>query len=151
MNEQLQMAMIELIKKANGGIDTSINFLSNEIPDVVMQVLLWHGVKSAIWFVFFFACSVIAIRSAIKYKPADAIAELDAAYDCGESWTRFSRGSQLTSTKFDNAKEFAYPKFWILCSFSIISCMATVINIDWLKILIAPKLYLIEYAAALVK
>ena len=151
MNEQLQNALVELINKASGGIDTSVNFLSAELPDVVMQVLLWHGVKSAIWFVFFFVCSAISVRAAIKYKPANAIAELDAAYERGEEWTRFNGRSQLTSNKFDMAKDFVYPKFFVLCAIAVVFCMATMASTGWLQILIAPKLYLIEYAATLVK
>ena len=46
MNEQLQEALAELLGKANNGIDTAGNFLASELPEVIQQLLMWHGVKS---------------------------------------------------------------------------------------------------------
>ena len=41
MNEQLQQALVKVIEKANSGVDASISFLSDQLPDVVHQLLTW--------------------------------------------------------------------------------------------------------------
>ncbi|AGH31896.1 hypothetical protein VPIG_00038 [Vibrio phage PWH3a-P1] len=48
MNEQLQQALAQIIEKAMTGLDQTVDFLSAEVPDVIYQLLLWYGVKSAI-------------------------------------------------------------------------------------------------------
>lgn len=142
MNDQLQNALVEIINKASSGIDTSISFLSAELPDVVNQVLIWHSLKSAIMFLFFAACAVIAIRSAVKYEVERGVKALRDAYDRGESWIRTRYGTEERSAK--------YGKLIRLLASFILSLIA-LSNITWLQILVAPKLYLIEYAATLVK
>lgn len=153
MNEQLQKALVELINKASGGIDTSVSFLSAEIPDVVMQILMWQGVKSAIMFLFFFSCSILCIRSALKYNPDAEIEVLNAAYDRGDEWTRFmgNKSTSTTSHKYDALKAMARPQKYLRYIASFFMCLITLSNIEWLQILVAPKLYLIEYASSLVK
>ena len=47
MNEQMQQALIKIIEKANSGVDASINFLGDQLPDVVHQLLTW-GLLSSI-------------------------------------------------------------------------------------------------------
>jgi hypothetical protein len=45
MNEQLQQAITKMIEKALSDLDAGAEFLAGEIQDVVMQLMLWHGVK----------------------------------------------------------------------------------------------------------
>lgn len=151
MNEQLQKALAEIISKASSGIDTSISFLSAELPDVVHQVLIWHSLKSAIMFLFFATCAAIAIRSAVKYDSNHSMKELRDAYERGEPWTRYYPNSPMTSTKYDAAARSAKYGKLIRISLSFVLSLFALSYITWLQILVAPKLYLIEYAATLVK
>lgn len=48
MNEQLQQAIQQLIDKGLSGVDSSVDFLQQEIPDFVMQLLMWHGIYNFI-------------------------------------------------------------------------------------------------------
>lgn len=124
MNEQLQKALAELLGKANDGIDTAGEFLASELPDVIQQLLMWHGIKSLVECVFgLFVLLIIFIY--IKTIPK-YIKEIDD-----------SEAVVLS----------------IICS--CIGCVALFfygaykINIEWLQIWIAPKVWLIEYAAKL--
>jgi hypothetical protein len=42
-----------LLGKANNGIDTAGDFLASELPEVIQQLLMWHMTVNIIWsFVF---------------------------------------------------------------------------------------------------
>jgi len=126
MNEQLQEALAELLGKANNGIDTAGDFLASELPDVIQQLLMWHGVKS-------FIISLICILTPfIIYKISVKIARLTWMADGGDPW--------------------GYPHVivptGVIGGIALVACTAN-INLTWLQIWIAPKVWLIEYAASL--
>ena len=52
MKEELQTALVELIQKTLQGVDSTKDFLTAEIPDVVEQLLLWHGTYTFVEFAF---------------------------------------------------------------------------------------------------
>lgn len=119
MNEELQKALAEIL---NSAIDAK-DFLLSEMPDVINQLLWWHGVKSGLLCLFGAVILLMVynismrIHNKIKNKYWDETVYLAVAFIGG-----------------------------------LVSVIATfeLINLDWLQILIAPKLYLIEYAAKLV-
>lgn len=129
MNEQLQNALAEIIQKATTGIDAATEFLAAEMPDVVYQLLLWYGVKSAI---------MCALGAALILLWLYA-------------WCKFSgpcKGINLTHFEDEVSPHFmaSLAVMWIPLALS-----ASMLNLDWLQIAIAPKIWLIEYAATLVK
>lgn len=114
MNEELQRALAEIL---NGAIEAK-DFLLSEMPDVINQLLWWHGVKSGLatlTFVLVWVGVVLLWRKLIKGDGDEDV---------------FLFCAVLTT-------------MW-----SIVGWMFP--SLDWLQILIAPKLYLIEYAAKLV-
>ena len=126
MSEELQKALGELLSKANNGINTAGDFLAAELPDVIQQLLMWHGVKSLIVFLL---CLIIPI---IFYRLSMKIARS----------TFLSDGKEL----------FDYPHVIIpmaIMSIVILVVSTARINVTWLQIWIAPKVWLIEYAAKL--
>ena len=150
MNEQLQKALVELIGKASNGIDASVSFLSAEIPDVINQLLLWYATKSAVQFfvgILFIAIGVKIFKMKISMSKESA----KKAYEYGESWTRYRLSSQVTSIEYDRI--IGMPNFWKEKVSGVFVVMFGVmwLNIDWLQILIAPKIWLIEYASQLAK
>ena len=50
MNEQLQLAVSTLIQTSLNAIDKGTAFLSNQIPEVIQQLLLWKAIASFIEF-----------------------------------------------------------------------------------------------------
>jgi len=125
MNEQLQAALLSILNSTISAATVAKDFLLAEIPEVIRQLLIWKAVESGIWFglgVVLTALSVFVLTKAVKFWKA-GYEKMDAAMFCSVA-TVLSGGCGI--------------------------CF-TFTNLTWLKILIAPKLYLIEYAASLVK
>ncbi len=150
MNEQLQNALIDIIGKVNSGIDASVSFLSAEIPDVLHQLLVWYAVQSAIECIV--GMLIIAAGAkifTIKFGKSKEQALSD--YESGKQWTRYCGSDRVTSTEYDWI--MAMPDHWKAKALGAVASIIGIawISIDWLKILIAPKIWLIEYASHLAK
>lgn len=127
MNEQLQQAITKMIEKALSGLDAGAEFLAGEIPDVVMQLMMWHGVYNLLMMVI--GIALVILWCVVESKIYKHMVANDADH---QDWV-----------------------FSILIGL-IPRCVAggvcySLINLEWLKIWIAPKVWLIEYAASLVK
>lgn len=121
MNEQAQKILEDLLKKASNGIDSAVSFSQAQIPDVIQQLLMWNAVSSA-------GIQIICVMAIIA-----------CVYLMIFAWNEGDDGEAVLAVLF----------FTVVGS---IACIVVIFNnFDWLKILLAPKLYLIEYAASLVK
>ncbi|MEI7177090.1 hypothetical protein [Pectobacterium carotovorum] len=126
MNEQAQKVLADLLQKASNGIDSAVSFSQAQIPDVVHQLLLWNAVSSALYQLLVVAFVSVYAFSAVR------------AANSKESWS--------------NAKEIAVIGWIVIGGLAgLVLILFSFKNFDWLKILIAPKLYLLEYAARLIK
>ena len=110
-------------------VTTAKDFLVTEIPEVVIQLLLWHGVES--FLVFFFGVLLVV-----------------ANLFCIKVW------KNIFNYCLEESEPHGSPL--LLVPIVIVGLMSipifhTITNITWLKIWIAPKLYLLEYTADLVK
>lgn len=128
MNEQLQKALVELIGKASNGIDASISFLSAEIPDVIHQLLMWYAIESA-------AYSIIGVAIAIAWFHSEKLA-LKKTVEWG--WDRKDIG-------------MVYGLLGMFPRIGAFTTICIMVNLDWLQIWVAPKIWLIEYASQLAK
>lgn len=173
MNEEASKILSGLLQKASDGIDAAVSFSQAQVPDVVHQLLVWKFTISLIYFLaglaiiplWLFAykksSSLLASLSGgrserIKQQKEDA----RAAYKAGDSWTRHGGSGSTTSIEFDRIMEqdpgiisrtLIHPlSFCITGCFSLFMAICF-INLKWLQIWLAPKLYLLEYAASLVK
>jgi hypothetical protein len=129
MNEQLQLALASIIGTANEGVAAGVNFLSAEIPEVVYQLLLWHGVKAFVGF-------VLALLLIPAYLWAERKAYL-SAYGV-EGWD----GEDVA---------FCWGLMGMLVRIPVIMVIFSYLNLEWLQIWLAPKVWLIEYVAQLAK
>ena len=135
MNEQLQLAVSTLIQTSLNAIDKGTTFLSNQIPEVIQQLLLWKAVASFIEFssgIFIIGGTFAWLIYQYKY------------------WTT------TIETKWETTKQRISGEngpFVLLNFFFIIPLIygSSCINLIWLQIWIAPKLYLIEYAKDFLK
>ena len=125
MNEQLQAAITALIEKASNGADAGFAFLTAEIPDVVYQLLLWHGVKS-----FVTSIIVLLLIPVWVYFDRKVYHVACKSDDDGDLWLGWGVWGCI----------LRIPAFILACTY---------LSIDWLQILIAPKVWLIEYVASL--
>jgi hypothetical protein len=127
MNEQLQDALTELLGKANNGIDNASNFLVAELPEVIQQLLLWHGVYNFVLFIGGLLLALAIVFADFKmYKVAKDWSDVD-----------FKSGYLLVGS-------FGRIFLWAIV-------LVGMLNLEWLQIWIAPKVWLLEYAASLAK
>lgn len=167
MNEELQQAIVKVIESMTGVAQSAYSFGAEQMPEVIEQLLFWETTKSAL----FFALSLMLLVSAcfgLRYMFSDdRLAERKAAanaarnaYKAGESWTRYGGGGSVTSSKYDEiiykeGAKIATDEDLAIVIFLLVSCglsfYCSLSSLTWLKILIAPKVWLIEYAAGLVK
>lgn len=128
MKEQLQQAVQKLIDKGVSGIESGVDFLQQEIPDYVMQLLMWHGVYNFI----LMAISIFGLLLwvVIEVKLFKKLETMDLSE---QDWI-FGHGMLGSIVRI--------VPFVIVCAN---------MNLEWLKIWIAPKVWLVEYAASLVK
>ena len=132
MNEELQKALVELLSKANSGIDAASGFLVAELPEVIQQLLMWHGIYNFIMMMVAVAC--ISIASTLYVKVIKNLNNKD-------HWATNS-----TATDFSPSGGLS-----LILSIVLIIVFFFCMNIEWLQIWIAPKLWLLEYAAQLTK
>lgn len=143
MNEQLEQAITKLIEKALNGIDAAGDFMAGEIPEVVNQLLVWHAVESFIWFAAFATLSAIFLIGR-----GGAISKLLKQKEDGEPWTKCNWSSSVASPEFSMLIVY---NCYCRPIFAALSAGMAIASSDWLKIIIAPKLYLLEYAASIVR
>lgn len=130
--------LLGLIQKASDGVDSAVAFSQAQIPDVISQLLLWNAVASGILCILGIALVVI---------PLITLYWLTRQLSNKAGWAHDKR-YETTSNLWDG----------LFCSnlfIGGITIIAGVViaakNFDWLKIWLAPKLYLLEYAASLLK
>lgn len=140
MNEQANKILVDLLQKASNGIDAAVSFSQAQVPDVIHQLLVWSSVQSAIFQVF----GLLFLIGALKLPGFASRARKN-----GEKWTAYDGRP--------NDKWFISSLPYDACTIvspiagTMLGILMITFNFDWLKIWLAPKLYLIEYAASLVK
>lgn len=124
-SQGLEGALVDIIQQVSGGVKQGVSFLQQEIPDVVKQLLMWKLV----------AHLLSASLSFIALIPLTWLFKI--------TWDM--------SEKNNDAVPFAP-----YCIFGGIACLVFIGGMvdntfTVLQIYIAPKVWLIEYAASLVK
>jgi len=129
VDENLNTIVIELIKESISTIEKSKEFVSDQLPDIVQQLLYWYFMSSLTKFIFSISILFISIYLAVRintkiYKKADTIFDDDMF------------GSLIITT------------LGLLC---ILVFSVKMFTLTWLQIYIAPKVFLIEYINTLIK
>lgn len=119
----VNVALEHLINKVVSGIDQTTQFLSDQIPDVIHQLLLYTLVKDA-----------IVLGIAVTFVLASTLG----------AWWAFSNRRQ------DSVERFFAGMIWVIGN-AISVAVLIAFGIDLLKVWLAPKIWLIEYAASLAK
>lgn len=126
MNDQLQAALVALLSRTTNGIDSGVAFLQAQLPEVIQQLLVWKATYSFLRFLF-----AMALASAILYF-----------------YARVYRWARKPDADWDDRPELGV--LLLVTAFMWVIPAAT-FSLDWLQIIVAPKLYLIEYAAQIAK
>lgn len=169
MQEEAQKVLVELLQKASAGIDSAVSFSQAQIPDVIHQLLVWKFTISILFALLAIGLPILwwiiltkvkkfvpDERERIRKEKKDAM----AAFAAGEAWTRYEGSASITSCQYDRImsqgqySSFPYGAYTAITisTWLVVICVSlAMMNFEWLKIWIAPKLYLIEYAASLMK
>lgn len=130
MNDELQKALAAILTKTTQAAEAGVSFLSQQLPEVIQQLLIWKAVESGIVFVVLLVVAIVTaklsmdkVKEGRAYKPKSHYDDASHIYAFAFLWGSIAVGAGLLLT----------------------SALA------WLQILVAPKVYLIEYAASLAK
>jgi hypothetical protein len=131
MNEQLTTALTALLNRTIEGVDASVDFLSGEIPLYVQELLMWKGVYS---FVFFIIGIILLLAASVG------------------GWFTCKRLKVWVNANTDPYEDrgLTYVVLGIVVMGIAASGMKA-LSLTWLQILIAPKVYIVEYLLALPK
>lgn len=134
ISKELSDALVKLI---NGVID-GVDFLAGEIPDVINQLLLWKMTASLLQFSGGLLICFTLLVVLIKY--------------CGQGTFDLSTGLyNQTLSHTSDGKIGERITLTIPGSIVVLVIGLALIDFDWLKIIIAPKVYLIDYASNMIK
>ncbi|HCO3755888.1 TPA: hypothetical protein ACNTUM_000630 [Escherichia coli] len=149
MNEQANKILVDLLQKASNGIDAAVSFSQAQIPDVIHQLLVWNFTKSLASTIFV----ILTIPIVVKFARGMFKRQQDGFFDNeGYSWDKGKPKYKPTLVwqRDGDLSPFTMIFAGAIGIYAVIS-LGVIADMTWLKIWIAPKLYLIEYAAHLVK
>lgn len=127
-SQGLEGALVDIIQQVSGGVKQGVDFLQAEIPDVVKQLLMWKFAEAVVWAIGSLVLSLQLIPVgiwAVKYHQ-----KYYGDYDVPGHI--FASVLSLVVSGIAVGQLFTHA-------------------LEALKIYIAPKVWLIEYAASLVK
>lgn len=134
MNEVLQTKLSEILEMGKMGVLQAADMLKEQVPDLVAQILRWEFVMSLGWWLIGIMCMVISYkcikRILVTVKKEQ---ERSGHYYTDSSTTKVTISSII----------------------GVITLVAGIGNFfssyDWLQILVAPKLFLVQYITRLIK
>jgi len=128
MNDQAKEIITQMLQRVLDDVDTAADFAAQEVPIVVEQLLMWDMVESMLRCVA--ALAILFVWVLITMK----------SYYGENAWLK-------TPCGYNEDAVFVHALSTIILGIFFL----ILIDLDWLKIWIAPKLYLLEYGAALIK
>ena len=145
VESQLEVALAEAVTKTVDSIDTAAGFLAAQAPEVVSQLLIWHGIKSALTCVLGIGVLYAIQHVARRYIGQGALIDLDS---------KLHRNNHLQTLTHDSKGEWCPRVIGTVFAGSLGIVMGidlTINNLDWLQILVAEKIWMLEYAAKIIK
>lgn len=130
MNDELQKALAAILQKTTAAATAGVDFLSEQLPDVVRQLLVWHAVKSAVFCVLYLVLMAACIQAARR---------------AWQAWMTFAY------SEHNSGKELRFLGLVVAVLGVLFWAFSAADSLEWLQILLAPKLYLVEYTAAILK
>ena len=139
---------VDAAESVAGGISQATGdataFLVAEIPDVIQQLLVWHAIESLLWFL----PGVLLLASPwfVYWKWGGRGEPTEPYY--GE--VRYVE--TLTHNRLGGIDQDAAFVLVLGGAAATLAGFAIAMNsLEWLQILVAPKLYLLEYARVLLR
>ena len=124
MNTELNTAITRLIESSLSIAEKTGEFVLAEVPEFLQQLLLWYGVSNFIYFLI--GVGIIVIMT---------------------WWVRVL--PSVIKKYNGDAVDILGPSAIIMTALLLL--LVSLLNLTWLKVWIAPKVWLVEYAASLIK
>lgn len=146
MNEKLNNALTEFLQLTLQGVQNATEFAVTQLPDALQQLLLWKAVNSAIICLLF--CIFIGIGlyySKLRRKSLTPEDEERVKFlkEMGYSKRTIAQDSELH--RLNQLYIIDDNSIWFIRVLTVIGIVFLPTTFTWLKILIAPKLYILEY------
>lgn len=138
MDKQLDNALAELISKVTSGAEGVIDFSKEQVPEVITQLLIWEGVSHGLFWLFGLCLMSYSVHFLVLLWQA-ATGEIN------------DKAEKMRLAYFWRDELNAYGGLILtgMIMFLFLGGILFLANFDWLKVLLAPKLYLLEYGAKL--
>ncbi len=142
MNENLTNAVADLITRAVSGVDTAKEFLVAETPEVVQQLLMWNTTKYAVVSVVLFLVTLAFIKGGVwNVKRVREV----------EKTNKENRYRKYSDYNYEDPGPYGVTAVLAFCFAGGTAITFFVFALQFVKITIAPKLWLLEYATNLIK
>ena len=138
ISNELDKQLVEILRGVTETAGTTKDFVLAELPDVISQMLMWYGVYN---FILFVIAVVIFISVGWVWKKYSGVGIPKEG----------SNKRPWTLTHNDRGEFDAHMVASLGLTIIPLVIASVNINLEWLKIWIAPKLWLIEYTAQLVR
>jgi len=132
VSPELQNQLAQVIKATKDGALQAADFIKEQAPEYVEQLLTFSLVVSLIQFVISLALLAMGVFFTFKLPTIYKYNNEEASY----CWSVENAG-----------------RFWMIFVMAVVGIIVGLALIDftWLKILIAPKLFLVEHVKSLIK
>lgn len=147
----LNEALVTIIQKTQGAVESGVSFLSEQIPDVIQQLLMWKFYEAIVWSIFgllLFIVGVVLVSKGVYH-----ILQYNKWYSIWRNNVGNLEKEASLKYKEHETKVMLYGIPGVLMSLvGTIGLNRSIVNgMEALQIYIAPKVWLIEYAASLAK
>ena len=136
MESELQNKFEEVLLSLITQAEDAAVFIKGEIPEVLEQLLMWEFAHSLAMFIIGVLIPVAVFIGSRFW------------------WSKIKDKDAGSSNEFMGIDHnYSFPWFFLSVIASVIALAAfnRLINLTWLQIWLAPKVYLIEYSSELVK
>lgn len=143
MNEQLQAQFVQIIQSVSESAVSAKNFVLTELPDVAQQVINWYLFKYVFENIIALICIIFAIYLLTK------LFQVPVNKSSSNKFQLFC----YTFSRINGEMKELSPTV-LIPIVAVIICLVLSIayfNLDCFKILIAPKLWLIEYTTNILR
>lgn len=117
MKKEVEEKLVDMLNWAEGALKTGSDFVVEQTPLYIQELLIYNFWASLTWFVISFICFIITIY---------------ATYRLVSYFVKNDNGDALPFTMF-----LVFPIFF--------SIMGMEKNTDWFKIKVAPRVYIVDY------
>ncbi|MFA5388107.1 MAG: hypothetical protein WC322_07040 [Candidatus Paceibacterota bacterium] len=150
--DELNTALVAIINKASGTLDAGMGFLTAQLPDVIHQLLLWKLGESLLeCFAGLLVASIPTLLLYVTVKVTKGRGAKTKLINGTQLYKRTWSHNELGEPDVDHDVIFGTAIVFFVANVPALVTGLSMMNLTWLKVWLAPKIFLLEYAAQLLK